>query len=340
MTFLSQHPTDPGLKSIASLVVDDIQNVDNCASLTARLHQALRDRFTEITTSSDCPIFAGIEQEVHVTNGRTSVHTHQSKYIVRTAKNIGITHMPPVRELTMPDFFDASSDPPDIITVNPDLYHRLIGHLIVVLKTRHEIRPFVSHLSRQTHPTVGDEAKALYILRYLYSTLDVRCVFNALSPVITGTSDAAFAFFEDGTSAGSSLCSVGKSDGPFYCSAKPQSCVAPDIVAAEYYAVSDLCLTISHFRQLADNLGWPQDPTVIYMDAQSAMNLANAPIVTKKARHMKASFHVIREYVQTKIVHLVHVPTADMRVDILTKLVSRAKFLRGRSALLNYSMSP
>jgi hypothetical protein len=338
MTFLSQHPTDPGLKSIASLVVDDIQNVDNCPTLTTRLHQALRDRFTEITTSADCPIFAGIEQEVHVSNGRTSVHTHQSKYIVRTAKNIGITHMPAIKELTMPDFFEVSSDSSDVIPVNPDLYHKLVGHLVVVLKTRHEIRPFVSHLSRQTHPNVGDEAKALYILRYLYSTLEVRCVFSALAPIITGTSDAAFAFFDNGTSSDSSLLSVGKDDGPFYCTAKPQSCVAANIVAAEYYAVSGLCLAVSHYRQFSVDLGWIQDPTKIYMDAQSAINLANAPIVTKKARHMKASFHLIREYVQDQIVQLVHVSSADMRVDILTKLVSKVKFLRGRSFLLNYPM--
>ncbi len=338
MTFLSQHPTDPALKSIASLVVDDILNVDNCPDLTHRLHQVLRDRFTEITTSPECSMFAGIEYDVIVSNGRTSVHRHQSKYIVRTARNIGVTHMPPVRELTMPDFFDASVDPSDLHPVNPDLYNKLVGHLIVLFQTRHEIRPFVSHLSRQTQPNVGDEAKALYLLRYLYSTLEVRCVFDSLSPVFTGTSDAAFAFFENGTSADSSLLSVGKGDGPFYCTAKPQSCVAPDIVAAEYYAVSGLCLAISHFRQLAANLGWTQDPTVIYMDAQSAINLANAPIVTKKARHMKASFHIIREYVQTQIVQLVHVPSADMRVDVLTKLVSRANFFRGRSALLNYAV--
>jgi hypothetical protein len=337
MTFISTHPDDTNLKSVASLVVDDIQNVDNCPALTRRLHEALRTRFTEITTTSDCAIFAGLEQDVLVLDDVTSVSTHQTKYIERTARTIGVTHMPPVTSLTMPSFYDASTLPADLLPASPDLFHKLVGHLVVVLKTRPEIRPFVSHLSRQTVPNAGDEAKAIYVLRYLFSTPHIRCVYNAMAPVIYGYSDSAFCCFDDGTSSQASILCVGPHDAPFHCSAKAQSSVAPDIVASEYYAVSALCLQVSHFRQLADNLGWPQNVTTIFMDSQSGIDLANAPIVTKKARHMKARYHVIREYVQEKLVTLYHIPSEGMRVDVITKLVSNANFLRGRCSLLNYT---
>jgi len=340
MTFLSTHPTDKNLKSVASLVVDDIQNVDNCSVLTTRLHDALRTRFTEITTTPDSAIFAGLEQDVLVQDGITSVSTHQTKYITRTARSIGVTHMPPVLSLTMPTFYDASISPSDLLPANPDLYHKLVGHLIVVLKTRPEIRPFVSYLSRQSTPTAGDEAKAIYVLRYLFSTLHIRCVYKATTTEINGFSDSAFCFFDNGSSSDGSILCVGPDDAPFHCSAKPQSSVAPDIVASEYYAVSSMCLQISHFRQFAYDLGWPQPTTTIFMDSQSGIDLANAPIVTKKARHMKAHYHIIREYVQDKIVHLRHIPSEQMRVDILTKLVSNSNFLRGRRSLLNYTDVP
>jgi hypothetical protein len=161
MTFLSVDPDDKNLKSISSLVVDDIRSYDNCPPLTRRLHDAVRTRFGEITTTTDTAMFAGIEQVHTIDKGVLSIGEHQSKYIVRMANNFGITHMPPVLELSMPDFYEYSSTAEDCRVVDCDLYKRLIGSLIVVLKTRHEIRPFVSHLSRQTVPNAGDESKAI-----------------------------------------------------------------------------------------------------------------------------------------------------------------------------------
>ena len=99
--------------------------------------------------------------------------------------------------------------------------------------------------------------------------------------------------------------------------------------------MSDLCLLLAHFRQFADNLGWPQQTSTIFMDSKSAINLAQAPIVTKKARHMKARYHLTREFVSKHIVALVHIPSDEMRVDVLTKILSKTKFLHGRRNLLN-----
>jgi hypothetical protein len=205
----------------------------------------------------------------------------------------------------------------------------------VVLKTRHEIRPFVSHLSRQTVPNAGDESKALYLLRYLFSTLEVRCTFNAVDTTIYGWSDSAFAIHEDGLSSTAVMLSVGRQSAPFLCHAKEQPSVAPDIVAGEYYAVNALCLHVSHFRMLSTDLGWPQGPTTIFMDSQSGINLALAPVITKKARHMKAEFHLIREYVTRQEIVLTHTPSSSMRVDVLTKILSKSKFILGRDTLLN-----
>jgi hypothetical protein len=234
MTFIATDPENPNLKSIASLVVDDIRNLDNCPRLTLKLHEALQKRFSEITTTADARMFAGIEQDLLVLNGITSISEHQTKYILRTAKNLGVTHMPPILTLTMPDFYEPSSTAEDCLPADDDFFRKLVGHLIVLLKTRHEIRPFVSHLSRQTHPNAGDMSKAIYLLRYLFSTLDVRCVFSALDPIIYGYSDSAFAFHSDGSSSKAIMLCIGPSDAPFVCQAKAQSTVAPDIVAGEY----------------------------------------------------------------------------------------------------------
>lgn len=86
------------------------------------------------------------------------------------------------------------------------------------------------------------------------------------------------------------LC-VDPTDAPFFCSAKPQSSVAPNIVAAEHYCAGSGTVDTPHFRMLADELQFPQPSTVMFLDSKSALHLANAHAVTKKVRHMKATYY-------------------------------------------------
>lgn len=343
MTFQAIDKKDSNLMSIASVVVDDVSNLDNCPHLTTLLHEAVKERFQEITIDDGC-VFAGIEHEFTVTDGinqpRNSVFSHQNKYINRIARNEGVIHMPPVLALDMPDFYVDSHSPPDLVLADFDVYQRIIGCLVHALQTRAELRPGVSYLSsHNVAPNAGDLSKAIYLLRYAYSTQDVGLVYNARSTQICAYSDSAFAFHSQGQSSTGVLLCMGSQDAPFVCFAKKQSLVAPDIVASEYYAANSACLLILHYRQLATSLGWIQGPTQLFMDSQSAINLAQAPIITKKARHMKARFHFIREQVETKTVILVHIPTSQMRVDVITKIMTPSPFLRGRDMLMNQSLT-
>ena len=339
MTFVAHHPKDPGLMAVASVVVDDVRNLDNCPSLTIKLQASIRARFSEITID-DGTMFAGIEHVLTHSDGvsapRNTVVNTQNKYIGRIAANAGTTHMPPVPALDMPDFYEASTTPTDLVPADLLLYPHFLGCLTHALQTRAEIRPAVSYLaSRNVTPTAGDMAKAIYVLRYLSSTPQVGLVYNARSTQLCAYSDSAFACHEDGKSSTGFILCMGPDDAPFVCSAKAQPSVAPDIVSSEYYAAGAACLLIAHFRQLATSIGWVQGPTQLFMDSQSAIKLAQAPTVTKKARHMRATHHYIREMVALAEVTLVHVPTAKMRVDVLTKVMTSSQFLRGRASLMN-----
>jgi hypothetical protein len=177
--------------------------------------------------------------------------------------------------------------------------------------------------------------KAIYVLRYLFHTPHIGCVFNAMSTEFCAFSDSAFAFHEWGPSSKAFLLCVGETDAPFSCSAKSQVSVAPDPVAAEYYAANSACLLICHFRQFAEQLGWPQQSTRLFLDSESAINLAKAPAITKTARHMKAKHHFLHALVTSLDIEVVHISAAGMRADFLTKLFSPAAFLRGLSSLMN-----
>ena len=91
-----------------------------------------------------------------------------------------------------------------------------------------------------------------------------------------------------------------------------------------------------YFRQLAEDLGFPQDkPTIIEADNQSAINLTVAPAVSRKSRHIFIKHHFIRSLFQNKVIAPVHVGTQHMSSDMLTKQLSTNKFLYGKSLLFN-----
>ena len=333
MTWKLTDPHNPLLISIACGHVDDVRTVDNDSSLTDRFHKALQERFDEITIERDCTIFTGVQYEKLPSGGYKQ---HQGKAIKKMASNMGVLHMPPVLVLDMPDFFISSPHEMDHVPVDPKAYQSVTGSLIPLLRTRPDIRNHVSYLaSKNASPTLEDETKCIYVVRYLYSTIDRGCVYNATEPIFTGTSDAAFANTSNGHSTMAYALSVGPTDAPFKCVAKPQSSVSPDPASAEYYAANKLCLDVSHFREFAAFLGWPQPPTECFLDANSAINTAIAPERTKKCRFMKAKHHFIREMVQNGEVKLTHIPTSEMRVDFLTKVCTSSQFIKGRDRLLN-----
>ena len=60
-------------------------------------------------------------------------------------------------------------------------------------------------------------------------------------------------------------------------------------------------------------------PTILYMDSKSAIDLAQNPVNHKRSKHIRIKYHWIREQVGDKVVKLNHIPTAEMRADMMTK---------------------
>ena len=334
MTFVKISSTDSTKKCCVNIHVDDFRTLDNDSALSEDLVAALTARFGVLTTHDPCTTFAGIELLRH-SNGAISVT--QDRYIQRVATTVGVAHMCPVDVPITSDFFYASILPTDCVPVDPTLYQSLTGHLIQVLKTRDEVRPFVSHLcSCNAAPTYGDYSKALHVLRYLHSTPGMGRVFKSKSTQICGTADAAFALHKDGCSSGAFFLSVGADNAPFHTEAKAQLDVATCPMTAEYYSAGASCQALMHFRQLSADLGWPCDyPSPLFVDNKTAINLAEAPEVSRKSRHIEVKHHYIRQLSARKLIQLFHVSSDSMRADILTKYIPRVSYHRKRDILLN-----
>jgi hypothetical protein len=105
---------------------------------------------------------------------------------------------------------------------------------------------------------------------------------------------------------------------------------------AEYVALAEVGRAILWCRFLLTDIGFPQqNPTIIYEDNQSAINLAVAPHITRKSRHIHIRHHFIRDLVAKGIVQIVHLPTHLMTADILTKPLGPTAFIALRDILMN-----
>jgi hypothetical protein len=243
----------------------------------------------------------------------------------------GITHLPAdVDTPCSADFFELSTSDDDCKPVDSSLYMRLTGSLVHTLGTRDEIRHLVSYLcSENNTPNAGDFAKAIHVLRYLYSTLHLGRVYDFNSTEVVAYSDSAFNSLPDGRSSTAFFFCVGRDKG--------QSTVAPCIMTGEYMSGSQCCRNVIYFLEFLSDIGEPaKGPIVLFLDSRTAINLAHAPFVTKKSRHIERDHHYIRDLTQRSRnkVKPTHIPASGMRADVMSKFLPRAPFLRGRAIFL------
>jgi hypothetical protein len=321
-------------KVVVTVHVDDFRGAGNHMPFLQDLHDALVARFEEVTTHSPSTSYTGLELIQHP-NG--ACETLQTKYIERVAERVGIVHLPPVLVPCDSDIFKMSHLPADCVPVPTREYCALTGYLIQMMKTRDEIRPYVSTLcSRNSSPNAGDFNKAIQLLRYLYSTRTIGRVFYSKSTQITGFCDAAFGIHSNGCSAEAGFLSIGVSNAPFYSVAKAQSNVATCPMTAEYMSTATISRAIERFIAASESMGISQGLDLqLHVDNSTAKSLATAPEITRKSLHIHVKYHYIRELVSRRVIQLKLVRSEDMRADILTKWFPPAKFKRLRDILLN-----
>ena len=333
--FIKCLKSDSGKKCITCVTVDDAVILSNEQSLVDDLLAALSKRFGPLTVNKVTTVHTGLEV-TRYPNGALLIT--QDRSIARAASVVGVSHLPPVDLPVALDFFQLCTDPLLLFPVDATVYSSLTGRLVQYLKTRHEIRQFVSYLcSFNVAPLECHYRQAIHMLRYIASTPGMGCVFRYSGDVvITAASDSACGIFPDGRSSGAHLLSIGPDNAPFICSAKAQIPVATCPMTGEYYSAGDSCSDIIHYRQLAEDLGWIQlDPTVLCVDNQTALSLAVAPQVSKKSRHIFIKYHNIRWLVLSNVISLKYVPTKQMRANVLTKALSKKHFVRERDVLFN-----
>lgn len=99
-------------------------------------------------------------------------------------------------------------------------------------------------------------------------------------------------------------------------------------------ATADVLWVQTLLKELIVPLSYP----VVLCDNQSAVLLTHNPILHSRTKHMEIDLFFVREKVMANKLFVVHILGTDQWADILTKLVSTAKFLLMRS--LNVAEDP
>lgn len=101
---------------------------------------------------------------------------------------------------------------------------------------------------------------------------------------------------------------------------KKQNTVSRSSSEAEYIALASLVCEIQWLHFLLKDLHTPQNSaSAVYCDNKSAIYLAHNPTFHEQTKHIEIDCHVVREKIQTKVVHPLPVPSEAQLADVFTK---------------------
>jgi hypothetical protein len=128
---------------------------------------------------------------------------------------------------------------------------------------------------------------------------------------------------------------LGKDSGAIYSFSKRDTTVSHSSTESEIKALDETIRAVVHARDILEFLGYDQiNPTVIYADNKSMIDLCQTLKSTSNTRHINVRINYLRECVNKRLIKLVFVPTELNVADILTKPLARGIFERHRSKLL------
>ena len=118
---------------------------------------------------------------------------------------------------------------------------------------------------------------------------------------------------------------------------KKQQSIALNTMEAEIMAGSLAACNLVALRGISKETGYPQnDPTVLFMDSSSGIDLANDPVNHSSSKHIARRDLFIRELVEREVLTPKYVKSAHNVADALTKPLARGPFAAHRAVLLGH----
>jgi transposase InsO family protein len=173
------------------------------------------------------------------------------------------------------------------------------------------------------------------IMRYVRGTLDFGLTYkrNFQPLTITAYCDADFAR-DVGDSKSTSGYVVFLNGCAVSWKAIKQKSTSTSTVEAEYIAASTACKEVMWLRWLIEEILGGSVPTpVLWVDNEGARQLAQNDSISEKTKHIRYSYHFVKECVNDGIVELKHVASQDNVADMMTKPLARVLLEKHRDSV-------
>lgn len=343
-TFRKASPDNPNEYFIVSMGVDDGEIVTTSPTLLTQFKQLIIQRYGHV----DFVTSQGMCGTQYTYNEDGSISLGYGKYIRRILDRVGMQDQEPTLTPSLTTFFDPPENPTPASAAEHKEFQKINGELIFIIGIRHDIRmETVALCKANSHPTKTDIAKQRHLLRYLSGCPDLSITLSA-NPAdhpngveIHTSSDSAHN--TDSTTGGShsaftiTVGAPGAKTSPFLAHSATDTTGGSTPLSpmeSEYVTLSLTAKSLAHYRQFAEDLGFPQrNPSIMLEDNDSAIKLANSPQIPAKSRHINLKFHHIRREIQRNQVQPRHQGTQDIVADGMTKVTSPSRFLYNRSKL-------
>jgi hypothetical protein len=206
-------------------------------------------------------------------------------------------------------------------------------------RTRPDILVAVGEFSsgRPEHPSEAHVKVALRTLRYVASTPYKGLKLGGNFPVkLFGFCDASFVSDGDSRSRLGGCLFLNEHSGAFQSFSKKDTTVSHSSTEAEIKALDELIRQIQSVRDLLEFLGCEQqEPTKIYMDNASAIEICRTLKSMHKTKHINVRINYIREVINSRMVEIHFVGSQWNVADVLTKPLPWNLFERHCNCLMN-----
>ena len=183
--------------------------------------------------------------------------------------------------------------------------------------------------SVQSRPTLNDLKKMERLLQYASSHQHHGIRFHASTMQLQMQSDASYLSRPFAKSVLGGFHYLGTTkliNGPFFCTSKVISCVVTSAAEAELGAAFQNAQKGAQFRNTLVELGYPQQPTTIFVDNTVAEGLATNTINAKRSKSMDVRFFWLRDRVQKLQFVMQHLKGRWNISDFFTKPLPKDKF--------------
>jgi hypothetical protein len=325
-----------GKRSYCIFHVDDGIITSNDKSVLDRIIKKLQGRF-ELKINTNPDKFLGIK--IKRNKESKIIGLVQEDYIIQCANKFRITDMRNFSTPLEPGFVDSVSSTDNALETNTP-YRSLIGALLFIARmTRPDVLFAVSVLSKYlAKPQIKHWNAAKRVLAYLYQTRH-ECLL--LGHMEDANDELTLRCYTDSTWGDDLDNRRSRSGGVMFFSnslisawSKQQSTVALSSTDAEYQAMSLATQEIMYYRQLLQEIGYPQDEaTPLLGDNKGALALSVSTKNHPRVKHIDIRFHFTREQVELKAIDLNYVSTQDQVADIFTKALPKGPFEKLKALL-------